>query len=342
MSPPVSARRWSQKLAVKRSPSPLLRAVVLRYREAMESPRLPRFERVPTAARLQLTARDRNIIQLVHRHRFLRSSHLAALIGGSSQQLLRRLQLLYHHGFLERPRAQLDYYHHGGSHCIVYGIGNKGAALLHNEIGVPFQHLRWSEKNRSVGRIYLEHALLVSDVMVAIELACRAHGKVRLIAQDQLSIPSGSSQEPPSFRWNVNVTSSLKLGVIPDRVFALEYEDPGGHADRAFFFLEADRGTMPVMRQNLSQTSFYRKLVAYEATWSHSVHRTRFGFHRFRVLTVTTSTVRLRSLVEACAQLKSGHGLFLFADRTILEKPDDILAPLWQTARQGEPASLLD
>jgi hypothetical protein len=308
----------------------------------METSRLPRFKRVPKPAPMLLTARDRNIIQLVHRHRFLRSSHLVALMTDNSQQLLRRLQLLYHHGFLERPRSQLDYYHRGGSHHMVYGIGNKGAALLKHEICVPFHHLRWGEKNRSVGRIYLEHALLVSDVIVAIELACRAHGGVRLISQDQLSSHSGSSQEPQSFRWNVNVTGSLKLGVIPDRVFALEYEGPDGQADRAFFFLEADRGTMPVMRQNLSQTSFYRKLVAYEATWSHSVHRTRFGFHRFRVLTVTTSTVRLRSLVEACSQLKSGHGLFLFADRTILENPGNLLSPIWRTARQGETASLLD
>jgi hypothetical protein len=308
----------------------------------MESQRLPRFSRASGVPPIEVTARDRNIIQLVHRHRFLRSSHLTALMTDSSQQILRRLQLLYHHGFLERPRAQLDYYHQGGSRHIVYGIGNKGAALLQREIGARFQHLRWSEKNHSVGRIYLEHALLVSDVMVAMELACRARGRVRLIAQDQLSLPSEGSQEHQSFSWKVNVTRSLKLGVIPDRAFALEYENPDGQSDRAFFFLEVDRGTMPVMRKNLSQTSFYRKLVAYEATWSQSVHRTRFGFHRFRVLTVTTSTMRLQSLVEACSQLKSGHGLFLFADRTILEKPDTLLSPTWQTAKQGETASLLD
>ena len=334
-------RTWLQKLAAQRNPAPLLHQVVLRYREAMETSRLPRFRRVPKPAPMLLTPRDRNIIQLVHRHRFLRSSQLTALIADSSQQVLRRLQLLYHNGFLERPRAQLDYYHQGGSHHMVYGIGNKGATLLNRELGVPLRHLRWSEKNRSVGRIYLEHALLVSDVMVALEIACRAHGRVRLIPPDQLPLSTEGSQEPQSISWKVNVTGSLKLGVIPDRVFALEYENPDGQSDRAFFFLEADRGTMPVMRQNLSQTSFYRKLVAYEATWSQSVHRTRFGFHRFRVLTVTTSNVRLRSLVEACSKLRTGHGLFLFADGTILEKPDDILAPLWQTARQGEPASLL-
>ena len=308
----------------------------------MDSPRLPRFERAPTAPPLQLTARDRSIIQLVHRHRFLRSLHLVALMAESSQQLLRRLQLLYHHGFLERPRAQLDYYNRGGSRHMVYGIGNKGAALLKHEIGIPFNHLRWGEKNRSVGRIYLDHALLVSDVMVAIELSCRAHSRVRLIRQDQLLLPGPNGEERQSLRWTVNVTDSLKLGVVPDGAFALEYESTERQSDRAFFFLEADRGTMPVMRQNLSQTSIYRKLVAYEATWSQSVHRNRFGFHRFRVLTVTTSAVRLRSIVEACSTLKSGHGLFLFADQTILERPGGILDRLWQTVTQGQPASLLD
>ena len=138
------------------------------------------------------------------------------------------------------------------------------------------------------------------------------------------------------------MNTNFELGIIPDRVFALEYEDRHGRTTRAFFFLEADRGTMPVMRKNLSQTSFYRKLLAYEATWSQSIHRSRFGFHRFRVLTLTTSTLRVQSLIEACSKLKSGHGLFLFADRTILENPGKFLSPIWQMARQGEIASLLD
>ena len=308
----------------------------------MQSPRLPRFKRASAPPPLQITARDREIIQLVHRHRFLRSSHLVTLIADSSQQLLRRLQLLYHHGFLERPRAQLDYYHQGGSRHIVYGIGNKGAAVLQRELGLAFHKIHWGEKNRSVGRIFLEHALLVSDVMVTIELACRETGRIRLLIEDQLPLPTGMSRERQPFKWRANVNSRLKLGIIPDRVFALEFQDDGGNRDLAFFFLEADRGTMPVRRRNLSQTSFYRKLLAYEATWLQSIHRTRFGFHRFRVLTVTTSTERVRSLVEACSQLKSGHGLFLFTDRAFLEKPGDIFASIWQNARHGETTSLLN
>ena len=302
----------------------------------MEFHRLPRFRRGPAVAPIQLTERDHDIIRLVHRHRFLRSRQIAALLGGSSQQLLRRLQLLYHHGYLERPRAQLDYYQKGGSRPIVYGLGNKGGALLKRELGTAIRDVSWGEKNRAVRRMFLEHALLVSDVMVALELACRKSG-VRLLTEKDL-VPLGKY---PSFRWRVNIDSRLKLGVVPDRVFALECDNPDDRRERAYFFLEADRGTMPVRRHGLSQTSFYRKLLAYEATWSQNIHRRRFGFHRFRVLTVTSSVPRVASLLEVCLQLKRGHGLFLFADRSVLDEPGLLFAPLWQSGRGGEPTSLL-
>jgi hypothetical protein len=296
----------------------------------MQSRRLPRFKRSSTVHLLRLTIRDYEIICLIHRHRFLRSSQVVSLMNNSKQGLQRRLHLLYHHGYLERPRAQLDYYHLPGSRHIVYGIGNRGATLLRQE-GISVFPLRWSEKNRGVGRIYLEHALFVSDFMVAIELACRKTG-IRLLNSDELPMPDGMDA---LFRWKVNISPSLKLGTIPDRVFALDFPDEDGDYKRSFFFLEADRGTMPVMRENLSQSSFYRKLLGYEATWAQGIHRTRFGFNRFRVLTVTTSQDRVQSLVEACSRLKSGHGLFLFADCTAVMKPASLLSPIWRSGRDG-------
>lgn len=108
-----------------------------------------------------------------------------------------------------------------------------------------------------------------------------------------------------------------------------------------FSSLNVTGGTMPVVRKNLVQSSFYRKLLTYEATWTGGLHRSKFGFHRFRVLTVTTSVRRVKSLVEACLQLKRGHGLFLFLNRVALEEHGDILTVPWQTARQGLTATLL-
>ena len=300
----------------------------------MKFPRRHRFKRAPTSAPIQLTERDKTILRHVHRHRFLRSSHITALIGCDSPHLLRRLQWMYHHGYLERPRAQLDYFHKGGSRHMVYGLGSKGAAVLRAEMGGDSIHVRWNEKNRSVGRMFLDHALLVSDVMVTLELTCRQRG-IRLVSEQELAPMTGSKRK--AFRWTVNLNNKVKLGVIPDRVFALENPGHNGTSERAFFFLAVDRGTMPVTRRSLSQTSIHRKLLAYEATWSQAIHQRQFGFHRFRVLTVTSSAARLKSIIESCSQLERGHGLFLFADRSILTK--DIFSD-WQTARAGEMGSL--
>lgn len=306
----------------------------------MEYSRLPRFRRVAPNSAIELTKRDRHIIQLVHRNRFLRSSQIIALIGGSSQSILRRLQLLYHRGYLERPRAQIEYYQPGGSHHMVYGLGNRGAALLRQELGVDLHPLRWGEKNRGVRRIFLDHALLVSEVMVALELSCRRIGHVRLLTEEELSAARPEDRRLP-FRWSVNVNRQLKLGVIPDRAFALEFSNEEGAIDRAFFFLEADRGTMPVIRRTLAQTSFYRKLIAYEATWAKGLHRSQFGFHRFRVLTVTKSAARATALAHACSQLKSGHGLFLFSEVATLRQQENIFSLKWKTGRQGEFNTIL-
>jgi hypothetical protein len=302
----------------------------------METVRLPRFRRAPVVAPVQLTERDCDIIRLVHRHRFLRSDQIVALVGGSQQQILRRLQLLYHHGYLERPRAQIQYYERGGSRTIAYGLGNKGGVLLKQELGIAVHPDSWSNKNYVFGRVYLEHALLVSDVMVAVELACRKYGSVKIIYEDELALP----MDHQPFGWRVTIQSGLKLGVIPDRVFALEFSDASGSNQRVHFFLEADRGTMPVMRSGLKQTSFYRKLLAYEATWTQKVHQRKLGIHRFRVLTVTTNAMRVTSLLEACSRLKRGHGLFLFADRTVLEK--DPFSPVWQCGKSATISALLD
>lgn len=299
------------------------------------SPRLPRFQRTGLIAPIQITERDGEIIRLVHWYRFLRSPQIVALTGDSSQQLLRRLQLLYHHGYLERPRAQLDYYHQGGSRHIIYGLGSRGAEFLKCESEGAFAERQWGEQNCSVGRMFLQHALLVSDIMVSIELACRKSNGIRLLTERELI---GRDERP--LQWKVNIRGR-KLGVIPDRVFALEFPDQNGRYERAFFFLEADRGTMPVIRKNLLQTSFYRKLLAYEATWTQSIHRTRFGFHRFRVLTVTTSAKRVKSISDACSTLERGQGLFLFTDRTTLENSGDIFSSIWKTPR-GEMESLLN
>ena len=226
----------------------------------MESLRLPRFTRSPDAARIRLTGRDREIIRLVHQHRFLHSVHFVQLLNSSRQQVLRRLQLLYHRGYLERPRTQITYYERG-SRPMVYGLGSKGAALLRREQELEFHELDWGGKNRAVTRMFLDHALLISDVMVALEIACRNNGRVRLLTGRDIPLPEAMRDHRQPFKWNVTLKGRGKLGVIPDAAFVLEFADRPPARNRILYFLEADCGTMPVTRRTLAQSSFQRKQI---------------------------------------------------------------------------------
>lgn len=308
-----------------------MRLAALAYAGGMSN-RLPRFTRSSDIPPIEITDRDRRLLQLVHEHRFLNSNHIFALLGGSAQNISRRLQLLYHTGYLERPRCQLDYYYKNGSRPMVYGLADKGAAVLRQH-GIALKPDRLSEKNRAVGRLYLEHALFVAEVKIAIEISCRNAG-LRFLTEDE--IRSGAA-----LRWRVKINDQMELGLMPDGVLGIEYETAQRGIDGAYFFLEADMGTMPIVREKLGQSSMYRKLLSYQATWRQNLHTTVLGLHRFRVLIVTTGAKRMQGMIDCCTLLENGHGLFLFTDRSILAQPQDILSAKWQTGK-GQVTTLLN
>lgn len=291
--------------------------------------RLPRFARAPESLGLSLTDRDRTILRAISRFRFLNSEQIVRLLDGSPQPILRRLQKLYHHGYVDRPRAQIDYFHRGGSKPLIYGLGRKGSMEV-----FPEGDQRPRFDNLHVGKLHLQHTLEIAEVLIGVELACRRRPGFRFIPESELL------RDEQSFHWAVTVQhggTTKRVGLIPDGVFALE----DARGERAYYFLEADRGTMPVQRESLSQSSFFRKMLAYEATWTRCLHQSRFGFHRFRVVTVTSSAKRIASLIEACGQLPRGQGLFLFIDATSF-RTSDPLEQRWFTGHKGQVDGLFD
>jgi hypothetical protein len=291
-----------------------------------------------------LTPRDLQILRAVYRYRLLRSTHLTALADGSPQTTLRRLQLLFHHGYLDRPAAQLDWYVRG-SEPLAYALGNRGALALAAEGGLKSGALRSETQNRDFSRLFLRHTLAVAEAMVAFEIACRDREGVALIQPEEVLVgtPEATRRLRLPFRWQVDVREGGKLhrlGVEPDRVFGLRFADAPEGRQVAYFFLEADRGTMPVARRGLGQTSFRRKLLAYQETWRQGLHKAHLGIPNFRVLTVTTSEERVRHLVAQCRSLSGSAGLLLFADQAQLKR-EDILSHDWISAKR-QVVSLLE
>src|SRR5688500_343892 len=91
------------------------------------SPRRRRFRRHRFGKpSIVLQKRDRAIIQLVADYRLLTSEELRLLIPGSDQAILRRLQKLFHLGYLDRPRYQQL----RGNGKMIYALGQEGARLI--------------------------------------------------------------------------------------------------------------------------------------------------------------------------------------------------------------------
>src|SRR5438132_4850281 len=138
-----------------------------------ELSRRPRFRRASEPPAFRVTDDDVEIVRQLARHRFLRSTHIAALVSRSLDRTNDRLSLLFHNGYIDRPRAQLDYYPTNGSSPIAYALADRGARLLIARDGMEFANVAWSRKNRQAGRPFIEHQLEIVDFCVALQRAVR-------------------------------------------------------------------------------------------------------------------------------------------------------------------------
>jgi hypothetical protein len=295
---------------------------------------------------MTLTNDDVAVLRHVARHRFLRSTHVARLLPHRSpKKVTERLAVLFHNGYLDRPRAQLDYYAAAGSQPMVYALGNRGADLLATGLGFERTKVDWTDKNRTAGRPFIAHTLLIAELMVALDAAARRRGGIHLIDEAQIlaRAPREARAKSNPFKLTVRIRhegATHDLAVIPDRVFGLQRHT----TEPKYFFLEADRATMPVVRADLTQTSIMRKFIAYAAGGGTNNHFGRqLGFDNFRVLTLTTSAERTHSMLAALQYATAGRGSrqFLFTDRAALANADDALALPWITGK-GNSVCLAD
>ena len=127
----------------------------------MKTKRAPKFKRKPEeVGGVKLQGRDVRIISLVHDFRFLNSDQIKLLVDGSEQGILRRLQKLFHHGFLDRPPSQVVY-PLVGTQKMVYALGDKGADLLAEKSGIDRGKIKWNEKNKEVKDRHIQHTCLL-------------------------------------------------------------------------------------------------------------------------------------------------------------------------------------
>ena len=307
------------------------------------------------------------ILERVYRRRFLNTAHILALVearSGSLQQTRWLLRDLMDGGYLTRIKHPMKRQQNAGSFPLTYAITNAGADALAASGRVPRDHVDWTRRNIDIndpktgkGIKVVPHTLLVSSIMTELEAyTIRSNGKVRLIEAQELRetvLPEKIRKARYPFSWRVTVPYPRRprpaddgevmatidhrlVSVAPDAVFALEFAHAPGKL--FVFFLEADR-SVPHVMYTLEATSTFRKVLAYAGTWSQNLHRERFNFPSFQVLTVTIgSKERVANMVAAFQLLdtevmrvwdkRCPHRVFLFADRASAD-PSRLLGYAW-------------
>src|SRR5262249_13671080 len=212
--------------------------------------------------------------------------------------------------------------------------------LLLERDGVGFANVGWGRKNREAGRPFIEHQLEIMDFYVTLQCAAQTQKDVRLIQADEIvaSFPGRSLAARDPFALRVKILHQgiiHEIGLVPDLVFGLMFAD----GSRRCFMVEIDRGTMPIKRSDIRQTSFERKMRAYLTAHAAKQHERHFGWKTFRVLVVANDDQRIQSMHETLGRLhvpiSPGPSLFFFATRDEL-RANDPLAHTWRTGAGRE------
>ncbi len=254
----------------------------------------PRLNRVKASLpNFRITDRDREILKLIYEHRFLDSELLIRLLavspdlsaprekgadgkerpksyGFGQQALYKRLQLLYHSGYLQRyPIEDKSLGRGSGTPRIAYGLWFRSAQVLCDKISVTTQEVRKIAESNKVKAAYVTHSLEIATLRVLIELACQeSAGRARLLFWQQGRIlhdwVEGENEDGEVERFTV----------YPDAFFGIEVQGKG----KAHYFLEADRGTMAIVR-NTNRPDIRKKILGFWYYRREKKHSRRY-FHK--------------------------------------------------------------
>jgi Replication-relaxation len=303
------------------------------------------FERPAQPRAIRITERDLNLLRNLSHLRLASAVQLAALDGGSEQNVSRSLLALWEHAYVERAIGQVQSrLLYKGSYPTIYGLTRKGAWLLREHGYEVRRRLLYEiDKQRDAGWRFIEHRVEITGFMVSLQLAARGRTDIAVLDRKEILENAPKTRRDRRVRLSAKVRIDGAIGnhsADPDEVFGLRSTESG---EESYFMFERDRGEMPVHRhKSKDQTHYAKKMLIYYEAFKAGEHRRELGIDNFRVVTVTTTPERVAQMVDAQRELSNGRGsnLFLFIDEGSLAESNP-LNVLWTTGK-GERVGLTE
>lgn len=281
-----------------------------------------------------LTARDFDVLRDLYKYRYLSVTQIQRLHFPSLQTAYRRLRALSALKCVAGFTAP-----HVPEH--IYYLEKPGAQLVADNLGVRLADLTWRHVGREPKDYYfLRHFLAVNDFRILLAQGCTGD-EVRLLG----FIPEylgtkGVGAEATKYIKEVICDISNKTERIshtPDAVFALEKRGVP-----ALFFLEIDRGTEVVGREDKGVLKCVRFYLSLLAGGEYQRYQADFGcqsFKGFRALLVTTSEARVGNIRRAITglQIPPKAKQFIWLTHTDWLNQVGIFQPVWLSGDEHDP-----
>lgn len=289
---------------------------------------------------MHLTDRDRAVLRLVERYRYVTSDHIHGLVFGAASRTVsaRRLRLLWANHFVDRQYIPvvLDQVGVRQSCRPVYALAQEGAKVLAPILGVSPSSIPHTPGANRRGHQFLVHHLVAVDFLAALEVTCRERSDIQLVEARPERVLRRELRRARAAGYRGEA-------VVSDGAVNLHYPNLGKTMAYQLEVVRADvRGGNRRLVDKLRKYAALHRQGFFERV--HGMPHTR------AVLIATTSQRRADNLRALAGELPHARRLFYFTSygeegdvgvpRTSFT-PSAILERRWIDA-DGEPRSLLE
>ncbi len=236
--------------------------------------RRSRFKRTRTGKNIVITDRDVEILRWLHRYRYLRSPQIIGFLKPRSEKrLLERLGDLFHEtGLIARPKAQWRSFDARYT-PMIYELSRKGHCLLEDRGNVPDCATSLTRVGRQGATPQFDHAMMIVDAMVEVELATRVNSDRRFVPVEEILRRAPERQMAGGKALSIPITlrpgkhlptlkAPLFTHIVPDGLYGIEYLVDGKKRYR-FWALECENQS-PQRRKKIGLSSLATKKAAYD------------------------------------------------------------------------------
>jgi hypothetical protein len=274
---------------------------------------------------------DEQVLKWLHRFHYLSSRQLCRLgySQGSLTYVQTKLKALTDAGYCQRiwlPKREAH-----GSAPSVYTLARRGLNHLRS-LGIEVNGRFHPSEKRVLSYLFLDHTLQLNDVLIGMELLCRARPRYRLA--DFLH-----ERDLKRRPVQVQTKDGGKAAVIPDAWLDLRLQDKY----QVCLAIELDRGTEEQKR--------WRQKVVHLIAYASGPYQEAFGTRSLTFTVITTAgDKRLLDLLrwteaelESLAEVSQAD-LFLFTSLSpaAAESYEIFVGQCWLQPFQRQPVALLE